>query len=104
MAQVDSWDTCDQLCGSLFDEVPFAREKALAWADRDDTFVKRAGFVKKAVNWALRQIGKRNWNLHAVAVATAQRLRESGSKAARWVASDALRELTSDAVHARLGL
>ncbi len=61
-------------------------------------------FVKKAVNWALRQIGKRNGVLNAAAVATAERLRESGSRAARWVASDALRELTGDAVRARLGL
>ena len=55
-------------------------------------------FVKKAVDWALRQIGKRNGDLHAAAVATALRLRDSGSKAARWVASDALRELQSGAV------
>jgi 3-methyladenine DNA glycosylase AlkD len=61
-------------------------------------------FVKKAVNWALRQIGKRNGTLNAAAVATALRLRESGSRAARWVASDALRELESEAVRARLGL
>lgn len=58
--------------------------------------------VKKAVNWALRQIGKRNANLNAAAVAVAARLRESGSRAARWVASDALRELRSEAVLARL--
>jgi 3-methyladenine DNA glycosylase AlkD len=59
-------------------------------------------FVKKAVNWALRQIGKRNRNLHAAAVALARRLRESESKAARWVASDALRELSDEKVIARL--
>jgi 3-methyladenine DNA glycosylase AlkD len=58
--------------------------------------------VKKAVNWALRQIGKRNANLHAAAVETASRLRDSESRAARWVASDTLRELTSDAVLARV--
>jgi 3-methyladenine DNA glycosylase AlkD len=61
-------------------------------------------FVKKAVNWALRQIGKRNGDLNAAAVATALRLRESGSKAARWVASDALRELTSESIRRRVGL
>jgi 3-methyladenine DNA glycosylase AlkD len=59
-------------------------------------------FVKKAVNWALRQIGKRNANLHAAAVEVASRLRESGSSAARWVAADALRELGSEAVLARM--
>jgi 3-methyladenine DNA glycosylase AlkD len=59
-------------------------------------------YVKKAVNWALRQIGKRNGNLHAVAVDVACRLRDSGSRTARWVASDALRELRSDAVLERV--
>jgi 3-methyladenine DNA glycosylase AlkD len=61
-------------------------------------------FVKKAVNWALRGIGKRNAHLNALAVQTAERLRESDSKAARWVANDALRELTGDKVRAKLGL
>lgn len=51
-------------------------------------------FVKKAVNWALRQIGKRNPRLHLEAVAVCRRLRAGKSPAARWVASDALRELT----------
>lgn len=50
-------------------------------------------YVRKGINWALRQIGKRNSDLHAAAVEVADRLRESGSRAARWVASDALREL-----------
>jgi len=61
-------------------------------------------FVKKAVNWALRNIGKRNPALHAHATACAQRLRAIDSRAARWVATDALRELQSDAVHASLKL
>ena len=60
-------------------------------------------FVKKAVNWALRQIGKRNVILHARAVATAETIAAMDSKAARWVAADALRELRSDAVRRRLG-
>jgi 3-methyladenine DNA glycosylase AlkD len=59
-------------------------------------------FVKKVVNWALRQIGKRNRRLNRLAVQAAKRIREIDSKPARWIASDALRELTSDAVHARL--
>jgi 3-methyladenine DNA glycosylase AlkD len=59
-------------------------------------------FVKKAVNWALRQIGKRNRNLHAAAVDVGLRLRESGSKAARWVAADALRELRDERILARI--
>lgn len=50
-------------------------------------------FVKKAVNWALRQIGKRSGALRAEAMATADRLLALDSKAARWIARDALREL-----------
>jgi len=59
-------------------------------------------YVKKAVNWALRQIGKRSLRLNGEAVATAEEIARSGSKSARWVASDALRELTSEAVQTRL--
>ncbi|MEW6264117.1 MAG: DNA alkylation repair protein [Thermodesulfobacteriota bacterium] len=58
--------------------------------------------VKKAVNWALRQIGKRNKKLNAAAVATARRIQALDSKTARWIAADALRELTGPAVQARL--
>ncbi|MSU50000.1 MAG: DNA alkylation repair protein [Opitutus sp.] len=50
-------------------------------------------FVKKAVNWALRQIGKRNPRLRRAAVAEANRIRKFDSRAARWIAADALREL-----------
>lgn len=51
-------------------------------------------YVKKAVNWALRQIGKRNAPLRAAAIACAGRIAAQGGKAPRWIASDALRELT----------
>jgi 3-methyladenine DNA glycosylase AlkD len=50
-------------------------------------------FVKKAVNWALRQIGKRNALLCKAAIKCAERLKKSASPSARWIASDALREL-----------
>src|SRR2546429_2521681 len=50
-------------------------------------------FVKKAVNWALRQIGKRNSHLRAVAMEWAYTIRQMDSQAARWIASDALKEL-----------
>ena len=59
-------------------------------------------FVMKAVNWALRQIGKRNGALNRAAISCAERLREQGSRSARWIASDALRELRSNDVQARL--
>ena len=60
--------------------------------------------MKKAVSWALRQIGKRNRALNAAAVACAQRLAQREVRAARWVGKDALRELGSDKVCERLGL
>lgn len=138
VAQIDSWDVCDQL-SALWGATPFALRKVDEWAGRDEEFVKRSAFaficaitvhdkkmadapflhfldlverestdernfVKKAVNWALRQIGKRNANLNAAAVEVAQRLRESGSKAARWIGSDARRELVGEPVRTRLGL
>jgi 3-methyladenine DNA glycosylase AlkD len=73
-------------------------------------------FVKKAVNWALRNIGKRNLSLNAAAVACAEKIRDTANReagaerggdtrvrAARWVAADALRELGSEKMQARLG-
>jgi 3-methyladenine DNA glycosylase AlkD len=59
-------------------------------------------FVKKAVNWALRSIGKRSPMLNREAIAVAQRLAASDNSASRWVGKDALRELTSDSVQRRL--
>jgi 3-methyladenine DNA glycosylase AlkD len=59
-------------------------------------------FVKKAVNWALRQIGKRNIALNKKAVTVAREIQGMDSPAARWIAADALRELTSKKVLARL--
>ena len=61
-------------------------------------------FVKKAVNWALRQIGKRSRELNKAAIAAARRIQKIDSKSARWIASDALRELASGAVQKRLKL
>jgi len=62
----------------------------------------RRNYVRKAANWALRQIGKRNVALNATAVATAKRILRDQPRGSRWVASDALRELTGHAVRARL--
>lgn len=52
-------------------------------------------FVKKAVNWALRGIGKRNPRLRLKAMAAAEQIRKQDSRAAHWVAADALRELAA---------
>ena len=65
-----------------------------AWDDRN--------FVRKAVNWALRQIGKRNENLRLKALKTCEHLLIQNSKSARWIANDAIRELKSKEVVARL--
>ena len=59
-------------------------------------------FVRKAVNWALRNIGKRNLNLNKAAINTAKEIQRLDSKAARWIASDTIRELESKAVQKRL--
>ena len=137
VADLDSWDVCDGVCGNLFDRTPFALDKAVEWSSREPEFEKRAAFalmasaavhrkdlpdaafasllpviraqatdernyVKKAVSWALRQIGKRSSGLNPLAIRTAEQIERIDSRAARWVARDALRELRSDAVQARL--
>jgi 3-methyladenine DNA glycosylase AlkD len=59
-------------------------------------------FVRKAVNWALRQIGKRNICLNRLAIDAAERIKLQNTKSARWLAADALRELRSEAIRKRL--
>ena len=127
----DSWDVVDGTCNNLFRLTPFAHRKAVEWTQREEEYVKRAGyvlmaclavhdkaapdstfrrylplikrgatdernFVKKAVNWALRQIGKRNMKLRAAAITTSKQIQKLDSCSARWIAADALRELTSE--------
>lgn len=80
-------------------------ETILAWlplveAHADDD----RNFVKKAVNWALRQTGKRSACCHGPALSMAHRLAERQDRTARWIGKDAVRELTSSAVLKRLGL
>ena len=111
--------------GEWVKRAAFATAAALAVQDKkaaDERFVpilalirREAGddrnFVKKAVNWALRNVGKRNAALNAEAVACAERIlaaagdgREPEARSARWIARDALRELNSDKRRAGLGL
>jgi 3-methyladenine DNA glycosylase AlkD len=71
-------------------------------------FIKAAAsdernFVKKAVNWALRQVGKRSTVLHGPALALAQELALSESKAARWIGKDAAKELTDPKIVMMIG-
>ena len=95
----------------------YALLACLAWHDKsaaDEDFIAmlpviksgatdERNYVKKAVSWALRNIGKRNSNLNAIALQTAQDLKEMDSKPARWIGSDAVRDLNSDATRRRLG-
>lgn len=66
----NSWAVCDAACGCLFDKTPYAWD---------------------AVNWALRQIGKRNppsADLNERAIQTAHKVRALGTRSARWIAAD----------------
>lgn len=94
----------------------YALIACLAWHDKhapDENFIDllpliktgasdERNYVKKAVSWALRNIGKRNSTLNAIALQTAHDLKETDSKPARWIGSDAVRDLTSDATKRRL--
>jgi len=59
-------------------------------------------YVKKAVNWALRNIGKRNIELNKMMIELAKKISMLDSKSARWIASDALRELKGEKVQKRI--
>ena len=86
----------------------FSLMACLAWHDKkakDSDFLKffpvikkystdERNFVRKAVNWALRQIGKRNKNLKKEAIKSAKEIQKIDSKTAKWIAKDAIRELT----------
>jgi 3-methyladenine DNA glycosylase AlkD len=111
--KIHDWSKRDE---EFVKRTAYALIACLAWHDRgaeDDKFlalfpvIKRGAtdernFVKKAVNWALRNIGKRNPNLNKAAIRLAREIQGIDSKAARWIAADAIRELESDAVQQRL--
>jgi len=94
----------------------FALIACLAWYNKeakDEQFIKlfpvikngatdERNFVKKAVNWALRNIGKRNLNLNKAAIEAAKEIKQIDSKAARWIASNAIKELESETIQKRL--
>ncbi|GAI01141.1 unnamed protein product, partial [marine sediment metagenome] len=96
----------------------FALIACLAWHDKkasDDFFIDlfpviksgasdNRNYVKKAVSWALRNIGKRNPNLNQQALKLAKEISKIDSKATRWIASDVIRELESEAFRRRLKL
>jgi 3-methyladenine DNA glycosylase AlkD len=94
----------------------FSLIACLAWHNKeaaDEKFIElfpmikqgatdERNFVKKAVNWALRNIGKRNPNLNKAAIKAAKEIQQIDCKTAHWVASNALKELESKAVQRRL--
>jgi 3-methyladenine DNA glycosylase AlkD len=94
----------------------FSLIACLAWHDKkasDEKFLEllpliirgatdERNFVKKAVNWALRNIGKRNLSLNEAAINTAREIQRLDSKSARWIAADAIRELESGVIQSRL--
>lgn len=94
----------------------FALMACLAWHDKtspDSKFIKffpyikhgstdNRNFIKKAVSWALRQIGKKNKNLNRQAIKLSKEIQQIDSRAASWISKDALRELQSPSVHKRL--
>jgi 3-methyladenine DNA glycosylase AlkD len=94
----------------------YAMIACLAWHDKEasnDAFIQYfpvivAGatddrnFVKKAVNWALRNIGKRNQALNKEAIKVAKEIQAIDSKSARWIASNAIREMESEKIQERL--
>jgi 3-methyladenine DNA glycosylase AlkD len=96
--------------------VAYAMIACIAWHDEeaaDEDLIKYfpvikkgatddRNYVKKAVSWSLRHIGKRNLNLNREAIKLAREIKEIDSKAARWIASDVIRELKSEAVQKRL--
>ncbi len=102
--------------GEFVKRTAFSLIACLAWHDKktaDDKFIAlfpviREGatdernFVKKAVNWAMRNMGKRNRNLNKAVVDIAKEIQKLDSKSARWIATDAIKELESEAVQRRL--
>ncbi len=111
--KIEEWSQRDE---EFVKRAAFALIAWLAVHDKkaaDDTFIEllpliekgaldERNYVKKAVSWALRSIGKRNIALNKAALKTARRLKKLDSKPARWIASDAIRELTGDKVQERL--
>ena len=107
------WSTRE---GEFEKRASFALIAVLAWKDKsalDSRFVdflpiiKRESIdnrnsVKKAVNWALRQIGKRNLYLNSKALEIAKEILEIDSKSSKWIARDAIKELESEAIQKRL--
>lgn len=78
-------------------------ETFIGWLNLVEAYsTDERNFVKKAVNWALRQVGKRSPALHGAALALSEKLAASSDKTARWIGKDAVRELTDPKILERL--
>lgn len=111
--KVEEWSRRDE---EFIKRAAFATIAALAVQDKQadkeklDPFFEiiereacdNRNFVKKAVNWALRNLGKRNPELNRRAIETACKIKTLDCRTARWIASDALKELESEKIQARL--
>jgi 3-methyladenine DNA glycosylase AlkD len=123
----ENWEICDSFSIGLFTKSTFADQKIGEWTKRKPEFEKRAGFtiiaaycmadkqannavfeqrecdddrlyVKKAVNWALRNIGKRNIDLNKKTILVAKAILKSKSITAQWIAKYALKEIQNENV------
>ncbi|MCK9611464.1 MAG: DNA alkylation repair protein [Bacteroidales bacterium] len=113
LKKIYEWTVCDE---EFVRRAGFAMMACLAVHHKnanDDIFLSflpvigsrsddNRNFVRKAVNWALRQIGKRNMELHANAVKLANELMNSPDKTARWIGRDAYKELTNEKIIDRI--
>jgi len=111
--KISEWSRRDE---EFVKRAGYALIAGLAWHDKkatDDQFIgyfpviksgatDERNFVKKAISWALRNIGKRNLHLNKAAIMAANEIQRIDSKAARWIASDTLLELESEKIQARL--
>jgi 3-methyladenine DNA glycosylase AlkD len=118
LKKIREWSTREE---EFIKRTAFSLIAELAWWEKKMTdkdfekffpIIKKAStdernFVKKAVNWALRNIGKRNKTLNKRAIKIAREIqsasRRTNSKSARWIAADAIRELTSEKVQKKTG-
>jgi 3-methyladenine DNA glycosylase AlkD len=111
--KIHEWSVRDE---EFVKRAAYALIACVAWHDKDAhdnmfiqlfPVIKRGAtdernYVKKSVSWALRHIGKRNIQLNKAAIEIAEEIKRMDSKAARWIASDTLRELKSENVKKRL--
>ncbi|MEQ8685687.1 MAG: DNA alkylation repair protein [Imperialibacter sp.] len=129
VADMYSWDVCDQCCGNLFVYTPFWKSKVNEWIPSKHEFTRRAGivliaeatmhqknnvtddelrtmllqavkvandprnFIKKAISWAMRQVGKKRPHLTVEVIELARKLQATDDKTSKWIASDVIREL-----------